>query len=131
MAPVDISKVKSFLAEKEKKRERQLKERLKKAHADFLSIVRMIIDKYNPRKIYQWGSLIHSEHFSELSDIDIALEGISSVEQLFQLYGDAMKMTDFPLDIVEIEKLEPEFRKIIIEHGKLIYEREDKNIGSD
>ena len=34
-----------------------------------------------------------------------------------------MRMTDFSLDIVEVDKIEPEFRESIISGGRLIYDR--------
>ncbi len=83
----------------------------------------MIIKKYNPKRIYQWGSLLHPEQFSEISDIDIAVEGIGSAETFFKLFGEADAMTKAPLDLVELEKVEPVHRESIIRKGRLIYER--------
>ena len=51
---------------------------------------------YRPLRVYQWGSLLHPEHFSEISDIDIALEGLSSPEEYFAILGDVMNMSSFP-----------------------------------
>jgi hypothetical protein len=86
-------------------------------------IVSHIIKKYNPRRIYQWGSLPDFSRFSEISDIDIALEGLSGPEAYYAIIGDAMEMTSFPLDIIEIDKLDPETAKEIRRKGELIYER--------
>ena len=120
---LDIAKARQFVREKERKRREKLKMTLKQAQEDFQKITQLIIEKYDPARIYQWGSLLDEAYFSEISDIDIALEGVTSAEIFFQLYGDVMKMTDFPLDIVQMEKIEPEFRESIIVRGKLIYER--------
>jgi len=60
--------------------------------------------------------------FDENSDIDIAIEGIIDAEKYFALLGDAMSLTRFPLDIVQLERIEPEFAEIILSKGKLIYE---------
>lgn len=49
----------------------------------------MIIEKYSPLKIMQWGSLLNRDLFTEISDIDIAVEGIASAEQYFKLLKDA------------------------------------------
>jgi len=43
-----------------------------------------------------------------MSDIDIAVAGLATVEDFFALLADAMAMTTFPLDIVELERVEPE-----------------------
>ena len=88
-------------------------------------IFRMIRQKYNPKKIYQWGSLLDRAKFQEISDIDIAVEGLLSVEDLFALLGDAEKLSDFPLDIVELERIHPLRAKSIRERGRLVYERSE------
>jgi hypothetical protein len=120
--PVDLEKVRDFLKAKEEKRRSLLRRRWEEARRDFDRIVKYIAETYAPRRIYQWGSLLDFSRFSEISDIDIALEGISGPEEFFAILGDAMKMTDFPLDILEIEKLDPETAEGIRGRGMLVYE---------
>ena len=122
-SPIDMNRVRKFLSDKEKRRNQSLMDRLQKAQSDFQRIVDHIVHSFNPLRIYQWGSLIETEHFSEISDIDIALEGIRDPEEYFNILGDAMKMTDFRLDIVEMEKIGKENAEHIRKKGKLIYER--------
>ena len=93
------------------------------AQKDVSAILELIISKYNPVRIYQWGSLLNKDSFSAISDIDIALEGIIDPETFFRLYKDVESMTDFPLDIVQLEKIEPEFKEIIKLKGEMVYER--------
>jgi predicted nucleotidyltransferase len=100
-----------------------LKVRWEEAQRDFERIVEHIRLRYKPRKIYQWGSLLDLSRFSEISDIDIALEEIDGPEEYFAILGDAMKMTDFPLDIVEMKNLDPETAAEIRKKGRLVYER--------
>lgn len=122
---IDIEKARAFLAEKECKRKKALRERWEATGKDFEDIINHIICSRNPRRIYQWGSLLKLENFSEISDIDIALEGLSGPEEYFAILGDAMKMTNFPLDIIELEKLDPDTADHIREKGRLVYERKD------
>ena len=122
-SPIDMNRVRKFLSDKEKRRNQSLMDRLRKAQSDFQRIVDHLVQSFNPLRIYQWGSLIETEHFSEISDIDIALEGIRDPEEYFNILGDAMKMTDFRLDIVEMEKIGKENAEHIRKKGKLIYER--------
>lgn len=42
------------------------------------------------------------------------------------MLGDAERMTDFALDIVDLENIEPEFAEIIKQKGRIIYERPDE-----
>lgn len=119
---MDIKAIKENLYRREEiKRQARLK-RFDAATSDFVIIVQMIINRYSPKKIVQWGSLLHPEQFDENSDIDIAVEGILDAARYFALLGDAMEMTKFPLDIVQLEKIEPEFAELILLKGKIIYE---------
>ncbi len=95
-----------------------------RALGDFESILKMIVECYRPQKVYQWGSLLHPEKFRDYSDIDIGVEGAMSPEAYFDMLGKAQAMTDFPVDIVQLEKIEPEFSESIRAQGKVVYERE-------
>jgi predicted nucleotidyltransferase len=110
---------------------RFLSTRLDKAKADFASIAGMIIEKYHPTRIWQWGSLLDPDSFAEYSDIDIGIEGVCEAPRFFALLGDAMKRTEFPLDIVQMEKIEPEFSELIRRKGIIVYERPQSSAGFD
>jgi predicted nucleotidyltransferase len=125
MKDFDYNKAHQFLEKKEQDRKQSLDKKFNQACQDFKKIIDFIILKYNPKKIYQWGSLLNREHFSEISDIDIALEGVTSAEQLFEIYGAIMSMSDFSIDLIQIEKIEPEFAELIIKNGSVVYERSE------
>jgi predicted nucleotidyltransferase len=118
----DIKKIKENLHKREELKKQARRKRFDAAATDFSAIVQMIISRYSPEKIVQWGSLLNSEQFDENSDIDIAIKGITDAERYFALLGDAMALTRFPLDIVQLEKIEPEFAELILSKGKIIYE---------
>jgi predicted nucleotidyltransferase len=117
--------IRAFLIEKESHRQLSLDERYRIAVENAGAIIQMIMRDYNPRRIYQWGSLLDRAKFQEISDIDIAVEGLRDAEELFKLYGDAEKMTDLPLDIVELERIHQVHASGIRERGRLIYERSE------
>ena len=94
------------------------------AVTDAKIIIDMIIKEYNPVRIYQWGSLLYPSNFRTYSDIDIGVEGINSSETYFALLGAAQSITKFPVDIVKMEKIEPEYAEDIRTNGRLVYERE-------
>ena len=120
----NYKKAVAFLQDKESAKKKQSDVLLNQALIDFDSIVKFIIGNYNPLRIYQWGSLLEREHFSEISDIDIGVEGIKSAQDFFSLYSDIENMTSFPVDLIQIEKIEPEFQEIIKLKGRVIYEKE-------
>ena len=119
---VDIQRARANLLKREEIRREARRKRFEAASGDFARIVEMIIDRYSPRRIVQWGSLLHPDQFDESSDIDIAVEGITDADRYFALLGDAMALTRFRVDIVQLEKIEPEFAELIRLKGKVLYE---------
>lgn len=120
----DFDRARRFVLEKRQKRRASLDARYEKACTDFRRITAMIWEQYHPKAIYQWGSLLNRRDFSEISDIDIALMGDFSAESIFEMYGKALDMTDFPLDIIELDKIHPLHAKNIRKNGRLVYGEE-------
>jgi predicted nucleotidyltransferase len=121
--PDSVTTMRSFIQDKRREEAKQRKEDLAKAREDFRLIVDLIIRDFNPEKIYQWGSLVDGTTFQDISDIDVAIAGISDAERFFCLYGKAQKLTRFPLHIVQLETIHPTYANDIIKKGVLIYER--------
>ena len=69
--------------------------------------------EFAPARIWQWGSLLHRRHFSLRSDIDVGVEGLGRAERLFELHARAEALTAFPLHILELERIEPEYACLI------------------
>lgn len=122
MKNFEYKKARQFLQQKEIKRQKILNERFLRANSDFEKIKDLIIQKYNPKRIWQWGSLLNRDKFSEISDIDIAVEGITSAKIFFKMYGDVMNLSEFSIDLIQIEKIESEFADTIKSGGKIVYE---------
>ena len=71
---IKLDKVIENLKKREFALERMRRRLFNKAIADFKAIVDLIINRYQPLKIVQWGSLLDFQTFDENSDIDIAVE---------------------------------------------------------
>ena len=99
-------------------------EKLLEAQRDFDRIVEYLINEYRPLRIYQWGSLLHTGHFSEISDIDIAVEGLADPLAGLDAAAGAERLTRFPIDLVELERIHPAHAESIKAHGRVVYERE-------
>ncbi len=115
--------MRKYLRDKADRRSRLLDRRLSEARGDFDRIARHIAETYAPKRILQWGSLIDDSHFREYSDIDIAVEGVTSAEEFFSILRDIEGMTDFPVDLVQMETIHPAFAESIRERGRVVYER--------
>jgi len=115
----DYSSAKRYLQNKQNNLRKKRFELWQKAQNDATKIIQMILTKYKPSKIIQWGSVLESQHFSEASDIDIAVEGLDSIV-FMRLLAEAEDMTNFSLDLIRWENIHPSFQKILLRKGKII-----------
>ena len=72
--------------------------------------------------------MLDAERFGPRSDIDIAVDGDFPPEAWFRLLGEAWSMTTFPVDLVDLKRIEPEFADIVRMKGKVVYERRPEEI---
>ena len=119
---VDPQDARRFLEQKARQREASLDQRFEDAWAEARSVITMLAKEYGYLRIWQWGSLLDRRRFSEISDIDIAVEGVPDTATFFELYGKAMSLTTFPLDLIELERIESLHAASIREQGRLVYE---------
>jgi predicted nucleotidyltransferase len=118
-----VAEMRQFLERKAASREAEIALLHARACADFDAIVGMIIREAHPRRIVQWGSLLRPERFRPYSDIDVALEGVTDPALFSLILRRAEQLTRFPVDIVQLERIEPEFRISIQATGRVVYER--------
>ena len=90
---IDLDRVRVFLRDKERRRRAAVDARFERAGRDARAIVAQIAAEVNPQRIYQWGSLLDRTRFSEISDIDIAVEGLRGPAEFFRTLGIAMEGT--------------------------------------
>jgi len=93
---VDPQDARRFLEQKAHEREASLDQRFEDAWAEARSVITMLAKEYGYLRIWQWGSLLDRRRFSEISDIDIAVEGVPDTATFFELYGKAMSLTTLP-----------------------------------
>jgi predicted nucleotidyltransferase len=122
---VDIAQARQFLERRAAARQAALDARFAQAWTDFRVITELVIARYHPRRLWQWGSLLDRRKFTEHSDLDLAVEGITDAATFFALYGEADRLTRFSLDLIALENVEPEFAALIRLKGKAVYERPD------
>ena len=100
---------------------------LERASADASRLIASIADTHRPLRIWQWGSLVHPERWSETSDIDIAVEGLRGGEEALARIRDvADSLTPFHVDLVELERLDHGRADLIRRFGRVAWEREER-----
>jgi predicted nucleotidyltransferase len=119
----DVATMRAFVERKVAATKANNEARWLQAKKDADVIIDMIKADYQPEAIYQWGSVLDRDQFSSISDIDIAVEGLKSAEKFFALLGKAETLTRLPLDIVEMEHVEPEYAYLIKTYGRCVWKR--------
>lgn len=122
---VDLDQARAFQVERERQRQARIQARFEQATRDARAIVAAIAEQVDPRRIYQWGSLLDRSRFSEISDIDLAVEGLRGPAEFFRTLGIAMDGTTLPVDVIELEKVPEEIAERIRTRGALVHERSD------
>ena len=128
---VDSAAAARWIAARRARRIEALRRRLRSAQEDAARIIAAIAAEYRPRRIYQWGSLVHTERFTEISDIDIAVEGIAvkgtgcDEQLLATIRSRAEAMTDLHVDLVAMERLEPGRADLIRRFGTVAWQAAD------
>jgi len=122
MATFDYAAAAQRLQARAEARDRALAERLRHARQEADAVVAMIIRKYAPQRVWQWGSLVHGQGFSEASDLDIAIEGVTDPKRFFALAADAETLTGLPVDLVQMEMIDPAHAESIRRKGRLVYD---------
>lgn len=112
-----------YFLNRDKKREEKNRKRHGLAVRQLDKAVAVIIDRFSPVRIWTWGSILREERFNEMSDIDLAVEGITDFRVWSELEKTALSFFDMPLDLVRWEDLLPEHRESIQARGKIIYEK--------
>ncbi|HZK18956.1 MAG TPA: nucleotidyltransferase domain-containing protein [Clostridia bacterium] len=71
--------------------------------------------------MFIFGTLTRKDAFTDSSDIDIAISGLDQDVSFWKMYSEVMNiLTPFDFDLVELEKIEPGFRKDILTGGEEI-----------
>ena len=122
--PVTPSQIRAFAEKKHARIQAECVRLHAKAAADAARIVAMIAERYQPARIVQWGSVLDARLFRTYSDIDVAVEGVTDPERFFAMLRDAEALTTLPVDIVQLEHVEPEYRQLILDKGQVVYERD-------
>lgn len=87
------------------------------------TIINIINDYVQPKKIFLFGSRARDKN-KLYSDFDIAFEGVEMNIRTERLLKDALdeKLGIFTADLINIDKVDPKFKELILKTGKIIYE---------
>jgi len=86
-------------------------------------IVSMVKEHADPKRIILFGSRATGKG-REYSDFDIAVEGVEMSIRKERLLKEALdqKLGIYMVDLIDLDTVDPEFKKLILEQGRVIYE---------
>jgi predicted nucleotidyltransferase len=86
-------------------------------------IVRTVTELVRPKRIILFGSRARGAA-NRYSDYDIALSGADMDHRTERRLREALdeRLGIFTVDLIDMDKADPEFRKIILENGIVVYE---------
>lgn len=68
------------------------------------------------------GSVVRPDRFTEMSDIDLCIEGVASPETWLRLERALLDVVEVPLDLVRWESLIEPHRESITARGEVVYD---------
>lgn len=113
----DNLKIKNFIKQ-ENKLDRNA---YKKVKRNLKEIIKFIL-QWDIKKIYLFGSFLYKNDFYYNSDIDIAVEGISSSE-FSKLWFELGLKFPLKIDLINLDDCDEYFKLAIKKRGKLVYEK--------
>lgn len=81
-----------------------------------------LVKNFGVEAIYLFGSLAWGDIFTPETDIDLAVAGLPAARYLEAL-SFLERISDFPIDLVDLNNVSEEFSRRIVTEGKLLYER--------
>lgn len=107
-----------------KEDEERLKCRGKQAKKAVMEMSRVLVEKFGVKKVWLFGSLAEGL-FWEGSDIDLAVEGLSS-EVYFAALSEIWRLLPggMELDLIPLEDAYESLRERVLKEGEILYDKE-------
>ena len=100
-------------------REKYFAEQKAKALNDAERIIKILLKKFEAKRVILYGSLLTDRDFTHNSDIDLAVQGLQ--DNFLSAYAYCMDKTEFKLDLKPYESLYENFKAKIETKSKIYY----------
>ncbi len=100
--------------------EKKLKEKFNVAWYEARRGAAMLKNDFEAKKVWVFGSLLDSSRFNDWSDIDLAVEGVPDSRYYSAVGAITRLITQYKVDLLDINECKEYIRKEIIREGKLI-----------
>jgi len=120
---ININKARKFLLRKREKQKKELQSKLKQHISTLKKSIKHITKKFtNIKEIYLFGSITNPRFFNNHSDIDIAVSGLSGIEDIkLSIELEKLLGTEY-VDVINLDNVDDKIKKQI-RKGELLYAR--------
>lgn len=109
-----------LLFHKSNKTKKSLIIKRKHARKEAEKAAKILKEKFGAEKVWLFGSLVQDDRFHDRSDIDLAARGIPP-EKFYKAFGVITReVTDFEIDLVDIDDCKEYLKEAIQKEGELI-----------
>jgi len=82
----------------------------------------ILIERFNARRVYLFGSVLDPERFHDASDIDLAVEGLPADRTYWKALADIWRLSPdgMKIDLVPLEQASPSLVSRILSGGEML-----------
>ncbi|WP_416672241.1 nucleotidyltransferase family protein [Egbenema bharatensis] len=114
----DLALYRETLKQRQLSEQHQLAQRFERAERVAEQAARWLKQEFGAERVMVFGSLAHREWFSNTSDIDLAVWGLSPEVYLVAVAQLQDLAPEFKVDLIQMERCCPELRQTVLNEGK-------------
>lgn len=119
VSPEEMAAYRQTMQLRDTEAQQQLQNRFHQAWNVAKQASDLLKQNFQAAKVFVFGSLVHQNWFSNTSDIDLAVAGLSAWDHLAAV-AQLQDLSAFKVDLIRLEACQPEFRSAIETEGQLI-----------
>lgn len=102
--------------------QQDLRKRAQSAREAAEVCARLLVERYGARRVYLFGSLLDRKRFHQLSDVDLAVEGLGPGRLYWRALAEVWEHLPrgIELNLIPLEESRPELVARILKEGELL-----------
>ncbi|MEL6901277.1 MAG: nucleotidyltransferase domain-containing protein [Cyanobacteria bacterium J06606_4] len=119
IAPEDLERYRLTFRRRQAEREVWQRSRQQQGQQIARQAAQLLKQSFGAQRVWLFGSMLTPERIQAESDIDIAVEGLAD-ERYLEALGQLLDLSDFSVDLVQVEYARERLRSAIARKGVLL-----------
>ncbi|MEL6602500.1 MAG: nucleotidyltransferase domain-containing protein [Cyanobacteria bacterium J06614_10] len=119
IAPEDLERYRLTFRRRQAEREVWQRSRQQQGQQIARQAAQLLKQSFGAQRVWLFGSMLTPERIRAESDIDIAVEGLAD-ERYLEALGQLLDLSDFSVDLVQVEYARERLRSAIARKGVLL-----------